>query len=282
VVIHAAATTDFLDDPAEIHELNVTGTQHVIEFAKAARASLIYVSTAFVDRLGDALSSGVENEAALGRNAYLESKLASEALVRSSDLRHVIVRPSVVIGDSSSAHIARPQGLHMMLKAFCSGTLPFIPMAAGSSIDFLPQDLVAAEIAQIANSGAAPAPKGPVWLTAGPSAVSVEEMVRCCRIAMKGGGVKVSEPRYFDQETLDRLIVPAFVEALPEDVERRMWNFLALTTLFSTATPFTSSLAAGREASIRHKSLIAALERTIDRYCLPDPNKVTGRVGVSA
>ena len=50
-----------------------------------------------------------------------------------------------------------------------------------------------------------------------------------------------------------------------------MWNFLVLTTLFSTATPFPSSFgemgclpaAAGREA------LAGALRRTIEVKCLP-------------
>jgi len=271
VVVHAAATTDFVTAPEEIRRLNVEGTKYALELAAAADASFVYVSTAFVDRLDVALGGGLESPAAAGRNAYLESKLLSEQLVASSGIRHAIARPSVVIGDSRTAQIARAQGLHMMLRAYCKGTLPFIPMGEGSSIDFIPQDLVADGLARLALLPARELPSQPVWLTAGPAAVTVEQMAIVAGEVLAACGIEVAPPRYFGQDVLDRLIVPAFLEALPEELQERMWNFLVLTTLFSTATPFPSSFgemdflptAAGREDFAR------ALRRTIEVQCLP-------------
>jgi len=282
VVVHAAATTDFVVEPDEIKRLNVEGTEHALELAAAADASFVYVSTAFVDRLDVALGGGLENRAAAGRNAYLESKLLSERLVASSGVAHAIARPSVVIGDSRTARIARAQGLHMMLRAYCKGTLPFIPMGEGSSIDFVPQDLVAEGLARLALLPAGELPSQPVWLTAGPAAVTVEQMAIVAGQVLTACGIDVAPPRYFGQEALDRLIVPAFLEALPEELQERMWNFLVLTTLFSTATPFPSSLgemdflppAAGTQ------DLASALRRTIEVQCLPkDVRRSPAEVG---
>jgi thioester reductase-like protein len=272
VIVHAAATTDFTDEPAAIRALNVEGTERILEFAATAQAPLVYVSTAFVDRLEKALFTSMENRSSLGRNAYLESKRASEQLVTASGIPHAIVRPSVVIGDSATAEMTRTQGLHMMLKAFCEGVLPFVPMAAQSRIDFVPQDFVAAAIAGLALAPPERLPAETLWITAGCEAVTVEQMVEICLEAMAARGMSAPSPRYFDQETLDRLIVPAFLETLPEKLQQRMLGFLALTTLFSTATPFPDpeprllgGLPAPRRQTLRHQ-----LRRGVERYCVPE------------
>ncbi|HEX3042981.1 MAG TPA: SDR family oxidoreductase [Solirubrobacterales bacterium] len=278
VVVHAAASTDFSAEPDEIKRLNVEGTKSALELATAAEASIIYVSTAFVDRIDVTLASGLDSPAAAGRNAYLESKLLSEQLVAASGIPHAIARPSVVIGDSKTAQIARAQGLHMMLRAYCKGTLPFIPMGEASSIDFIPQDLVAEGLARLALLPVGELPSQPVWLTAGPAAVTVEQMAIVAGQVLADCGVEVSPPRYFGQEVLDRLIVPAFLETLPEELQQRMWNFLVLTTLFSTALPFPSSFGEmgflpGAAAT---QDLAEALRRTIEVKCLPKDFRPSG------
>ena len=72
------------------------------------RPSLYHVSTAFVHTTVD----GDRGRTAIG---YASSKLAGEKVVRSSGVPHVILRPSVVIGDSDTGEIAAFQGLYQVV-----------------------------------------------------------------------------------------------------------------------------------------------------------------------
>jgi thioester reductase-like protein len=94
VVIHCAAVTDFNRTAGSLEATNVAGTELVAAFAAAANAVLYQVSTAFVGTTVD----GDHGRTAIG---YAASKLAAEQVVRSSGVPHVILRPSVVIGDSA-------------------------------------------------------------------------------------------------------------------------------------------------------------------------------------
>src|SRR5262252_5021765 len=98
-VIHCAAVTDFSRTDGSLEATNIAGTEHVAAFAAAADAVLCHVSTAFVHTKTD----GDRGRTAIG---YAASKSAAEESVRSSGVPHVILRPSVVIGDSATGEIA--------------------------------------------------------------------------------------------------------------------------------------------------------------------------------
>ena len=104
-VIHCAAVTEFNRTDGSLEATNIAGTEHIAAFTAAAGAVLYHVSTAFVDTTAD----GDRGHTAIG---YASSKSAAEQVVRSSGVPHVILRPSVVIGDSDTGEIAAFQGLH--------------------------------------------------------------------------------------------------------------------------------------------------------------------------
>ena len=72
--------------------------------AAAAKPVLYHVSTAFVHTT----AVGDRGRTAIG---YASSKSAAEQIVRSSGVPHVILRPSVIIGDSGTGEIDAFQGL---------------------------------------------------------------------------------------------------------------------------------------------------------------------------
>jgi thioester reductase-like protein len=126
-VIHCAAVTDFNRADGCLEATNISGTGHVAAFAAAADAVLYHVSTAFVHTTVE----GDRGRTAIG---YASSKLAAEGVVRSSGVPHVILRPSVVIGDSVTGEIAAFQGLHQVAAGILAGIVPMIPFApAGRS-----------------------------------------------------------------------------------------------------------------------------------------------------
>jgi hypothetical protein len=179
----------------------------------------------------------------------------------------------VILGERESGWIARRQGLHAVLRAFCSQVIPFIPFATSTHIDFLPQDVVAAAIGALVRDGITDGEgtAGEFWLTAGAAALSAREVIEVCVAELAAVGVQLDTPRFLDRDIVERLIVPAFLDAFSESERRRYANLFAGAQLFSTVPKFDCSLPlAGRtELTPTRELLTDTLRSTIRRYCLP-------------
>jgi thioester reductase-like protein len=227
-VIHCAAVTDFNRTDGSLEATNIAGTEQVLAFAAAADATMYHVSTAFVHTEAD----GDRGRTAVG---YASSKSAAEEIVRSSDVRRVIFRPSVVIGDSESGLISAFQGLHQVAAGVFAGMVPMIPFDPSWPIDFVPCDVVADAIATVVEQAVQ---DGEFWITAGEQALRLDEAMAVCLELAQDLGVTVDAPRFVPPELFDRLIGPVFLEALPARIKTtvlRMLEFFA-TYLQSGAT----------------------------------------------
>ena len=156
-IIHSAASTKFGAPLDEARLTNVTGTAHVIEFArKAYRAGrlehLVHVSTAYV--CGDRAGLIGENDPPADTefsNSYERSKWEAERLVRAAmdELPVSLVRPSVVVGDSRTGRTVTFTGIYPPLRLICDGRLKAIPCLPEARLDVVPLDYVAAAIVQL-------------------------------------------------------------------------------------------------------------------------------------
>jgi len=219
VVIHCAAVTAF-HRAGRLAATNIAGTEHVAAFAAAANAVLYHVSTAFVHTTAD----GGRGRGAVG---YAASKSAAEQVVRSSGVPHVILRPSVVIGDSVTGEVATFQGLHQVVAGIFAGLAPIIPFDPGWPVDFVPVDVVADAIACLVENGVS---TGDFWISAGEQALRLGESVAVVVELARGLGVSVDTPRFVPPDTFDRLIGPVFLDAVPAKIRRnavRMREFFA-------------------------------------------------------
>jgi nucleoside-diphosphate-sugar epimerase len=153
LLIHCAATTRFDLKDADYLAVNVTGTAHAIELARASDMALLHVSTAYVCGKYDGL---VREDDALRQagfaNGYEASKAQGEALVADSGLRFAIVRPSVVVGDSASGGIRTFDTIYAAFKLIAEGRVRHMEASAGATIDFVPIDHVAAGIVALAEN----------------------------------------------------------------------------------------------------------------------------------
>ena len=221
-VIHCAAVTDFnrTDDSREA--TNITGTEHVAAFAAVAKAVLYHVSTAFVHATVD----GERGRTAIG---YASSKLAAEEVVRSSGVPHVILRPSVVIGDSVTGEIAAFQGLHQVAAGIFAGIVPMIPFDASWPIDFVPADVVADAIACVTENRVS---EGEFWISAGDKALRLDEGVAVVVELARVLGVSIDVPRFVPPDMFDRLIGPVFLDALPGRIRRNIVRMLEFFTTY--------------------------------------------------
>jgi len=111
-VVHLAAATGVANEDAAI-SVNVEGTDRLLHAAKQAKVSrFVFISTisATRERLGP----------------YGRTKRRGEELVQASGLPFVVLRPSLVYGDS-------PVGLFATLARYLK-TLPFIPVIGSGEI----------------------------------------------------------------------------------------------------------------------------------------------------
>jgi nucleoside-diphosphate-sugar epimerase len=221
-VIHCAAVTDFNRTDGSLEAVNVAGTQHVAAFAAAADAVLYHVSTAFVDATAD----GDRGRTAAG---YAASKKAAEEVVRSSGVPHVILRPSVVIGDSVTGEIAAFQGLYRVAAGMFAGCAAMIPFDPSWPVDFIPADVVADAIACVVRNRV---PEGEFWLSAGDKALRLNESVAVAVELARDLGVHIDEPRFVPPDLFDRLIGPVFLDALPGNVRRNVLRMLDFFTVY--------------------------------------------------
>ena len=222
-IIHCAAITGFNRTDGSLEATNIEGTEHVTAFAAAAAAKpvLYHVSTAFVHTT----AAGDRGRTAIG---YASSKSAAEQVVRSSGLPHVILRPSVVIGDSGTGEIAAFQGLHQVVAGLFAGIVPMIPFGPDWPIDFVPADVVADSIACLVENRVS---EGEFWISAGEAALSLDEGVAVVVEFARGLGVHIDMPRFVPPEMFDRLIGPVFLDALPGKIRR---NILRMLEFFTT------------------------------------------------
>jgi nucleoside-diphosphate-sugar epimerase len=230
-VVHAAALTDFHKPGDRIMQTNVHSLENVFELAGAAKAPLYHFSTAFVrpDR-----TAGTQDEL-----AYAASKREGERLVRESGLPAVILRPSIVIGDSASGAIARFQGFHTILGGVLDGFLPIVPASRNAFIDCIPQDVVAEATLGLIAEGRMGEEH---WLAAGDRALTTTRICEILERFMAGLGGSFTVPRFVTPDMVDRLLRPVFLPALPVSVRKRFERLLKISTYLLIEDRFPSSL----------------------------------------
>ncbi len=84
------------------------------------------------------------------------------------------MRPSVIIGDSTTGEIGRCQGFHQIVGLVLQRQLPIFPASGDGYIDFVPRDVVAHAILALVREGVV---DRDVWLTAGPQAPRLRDVL---------------------------------------------------------------------------------------------------------
>ena len=194
-VIHSAATVRFDHTLPEAREINVEGTRRLLDFA-AACANLrvvAYVGTAYV--AGERQGLVREDELVVGqsyRNTYERSKSEAEALVRSraGELPCVILRPSIIVGDSKTGATSSFKMMYWPLKIYARRLWRTVPGYPDAILDIVPVDFVARAVAELAFNPAAVG--ATVHLCAGPRGEATIQAI--ARRATEY--FKVREPRY--------------------------------------------------------------------------------------
>jgi nucleoside-diphosphate-sugar epimerase len=270
LIVHCAAATNWKSDPGSIRRANLDGTVAMLDLAARAGAPVYHMSTAFV---ANPLAPE-EQERFPGAAAYLASKTAAEQVVREAAVPGVILRPSVVMGDSVTGRIAGMQGLTRALGAIVKGQVPVLPGAPDARIDMVPQDVVARAVGGLLRGGVT---EGEYWLTAGAEALLQREVVDTCLEFAEGYGPRPHPPRLIPLESVHRLLLPLIEgPTFPESLRRRFHTYAELLLVFQRALPFESSLGSPHcGPALSKDALRQALVRNLTAWS-------TGRGGMRA
>jgi thioester reductase-like protein len=212
-VIHSAATVRFDHSLDEARRINVEGTRHILDFASAARGlrSFAYVGTAYV--AGERSDLVRENELAIGqnyRNTYEQTKAEAEALVRSrlDSMPGVILRPSIIVGDSRTGVTSSFKMMYWPLKIYARRLWRTVPGYPDAVLDIVPVDFVADAVARLLFDKAALG--STVHLCAGPRGSATIQQVAARAMEYFHG----PEPRYVDPRLFFAVVRPLLFMSL--------------------------------------------------------------------
>jgi len=212
-VIHCAATVSFDQSLEQARHMNVDGTRKMLDFAAAMRnlRSFVYVGTAYVagERTGLVRESELD-EGQQFRNTYEQTKAEAEALVRSrlGSLPGVILRPSIIVGDSRTGVTSSFKMLYWPLKIYSRRLWRTVPGYPDAVLDIVPVDYVARAVTQLTFDENALGTT--VHLCAGPrGSATIEQIAR--RAAEY---FHVREPRYVDPKIFFAAVRPLLSLAL--------------------------------------------------------------------
>jgi thioester reductase-like protein len=204
-IIHSAATVRFDHSLEEARRMNVEGTRAVLDLAAAARPlrSFAYVGTAYV--AGQRTGLIREDELNVGqsyRNTYEQTKAEAEALVRSrlgsapGSLPGVILRPSIIVGDSQTGVTSSFKMMYWPLKIYARRLWRTVPGYADAVLDMVPVDFVASAVASLAFNEAALG--STVHLCAGPhGSATIEQVANRAAEFFDGLPARFVEPKLF-------------------------------------------------------------------------------------
>jgi len=200
-VIHCAATVRFDHTLEEARQINVEGTRRLLDFAASAPQlkSFAYVGTAYV--AGERTGLVQESELDVGqsfRNTYEKTKAEAEALVRSrlGALPGVILRPSIIVGDSRTGATSSFKMMYWPLKIYARRLWRTVPGFPDAVLDIVPVDYVAAVVARLTFDEAALG--STVHLCAGPKgSATLEQIAHRAAEFFEAPEARYIDPRLF-------------------------------------------------------------------------------------
>ena len=267
-VIHSAATVRFDHTLEEARRINVEGTRRMMDFAAGMRQlrSLAYVGTAYV--AGERAELVRESELDVGqsyRNTYEQTKAEAEALVRSrlGSLPGVILRPSIIVGDSRTGATSSFKMMYWPLKIYARRLWRTVPGYPDAVLDIVPVDFVATSVTRLLFDEAALG--STVHLCAGPRGSATIEQI--ARRAMEY--FHAPEPRYVDPKFFFAAIRPLLFLALWGRKRRVLRDGRAYRDYFTMRMQFDTSNAERllEPAGVRPPPVLDYLDRLF-HYCV--------------
>jgi long-chain acyl-CoA synthetase len=225
-VVHCAASITFDQTLEHARRVNTGGAIRMLELSRelARRGRLrrhVHVSTAYV--AGRYRGRFLETDLDVGqgfRNTYEQSKFEGEKALAlaAAGLPVVIVRPSIIVGDSRSGWTSAFNVIYWPMRAFSRGLMDEVAIDPDGVADIVPVDYVAGGLMALLDDERA---TGTVALVAGASAPTNAELIELASRQFDREPPRiVADPSSRLQETA--LYTPYFgIEASLDDARAR-------------------------------------------------------------
>jgi len=189
--IHHCAQVSYLGvERKSAEQVNVGGAREIIELARACKdlKALVHHSTAQVsgDRTGTVLEEDLDRGQSF-RNVVEETKARAEKLMRAAMPRVpvVVLRPSVVVGDSQTGEVDRFDGVYLLILLIVTSPPDFalpLPGRGDAPLNIVPIDHVARAALAL---GRDPRAVGRTFHVVDPAALTVRKVFEL--VAAAGG-----------------------------------------------------------------------------------------------
>ncbi len=161
IIYHSAAVIKLSGAEDQVQSANVQGTKNVLDFAlkckeKGRLDRVVHVSTIAVS--GNREGTIYEDDLDCGQefnNPYEKSKFEAEKIVheyRQRGLNVLIVRPSMVIGDSRTGFTNHFNIFYFQLRLLSQGILDTIPLREDAVYNLIPADYAGRAVFLIAHT----------------------------------------------------------------------------------------------------------------------------------
>jgi len=159
-VIHAAASVSFNLPLDMARNINVAGTENLLDFAACAHQAgtlqrVDYVGTAYVaGKRSGTIREDELNEGQTFHNTYEQTKCEAEKLVRErwGDIPVAVLRPSIVVGESTTGRTSSFNVMYFPLKIYTRGIWRWVPGSPDTPVDIVPVDFVCDALELIARA----------------------------------------------------------------------------------------------------------------------------------
>ncbi len=268
-VVHCAASIRFDLPFEEAVRTNVAGTDKVLDLAEEIERSgnleqVVHVSTAYVS--GSHEGPYHERDLDLGqrfRNTYEQSKFLTEKRIGARALPLVIVRPSIVVGESTSGWTSAFNVVYWPLQAFARGMIRDLPADPSGIADIVPVDYVAEAIACLAAGAGL---SGTIHLVAGEEASTVGELIGLASVALGKPPPELVAAQTSTEGEEGRVFIPYFdVKARFADARAREYltprgyTAPALSSYFTTIMDYARRSRWGKRPLTRERARELAL-----------------------
>jgi thioester reductase-like protein len=244
-VVHSAASVRFDHSLSEARRINVGGTRNILALAAAAHRagslrSIACVGTAYV--AGERTGLVLEKELDAGqrfRNTYERTKFEAERLVRQSldSLPGVILRPSIIVGDSRTGVTRSFKTLYWPLKIYARRLWRTVPGFPEAVVDVVPVDFVSQAAVRLLFDERALGSS--LHLCAGPEGSATISEIAARAASFFG----VRPPRYVDPDLFFALVRPLLFALLWGPKRRVLRDGRAYRSYFSMRMTFDTATA---------------------------------------
>jgi len=226
-VFHLAAVYDLSVSLDLAMAVNVAGTRHVTDFARACAdlRRYHYVSTCYVSGrwVGLFTEDDLVRPGQQFNNHYEHTKHLAEVVVReamaSHDLPTTIYRPSVVGGDADTGATQKFDGPYFVAKLLVHGSrtliLPLVGDPDRYQFNFVPRDFVIDAMTELSGR---PDTIGACYALAEPNPPTIADMVRYFAAATGRRIITVPAPKRVVQFALRRIPGVTRIYDLPEEL----------------------------------------------------------------